>query len=299
MSIVERAIKKLQQAQPRTAEAAPSVRTTDVGELDHAQPADRLGPQAVHPAPSRMVPFDLDRLRRRHLMPPEDQERELAGQYRHIKRPLVARAIGRDGRKVRRGNALLITSALPGEGKTFTSINLALSIALEQDTEVLLVDADVARPALTEEFGLEKEPGLMDALADDAVDVESLVVGTDVPSLRLLPTGTLSSTATEMLAGSRMDSLLEELCRRPNRVVVFDGPPLLPTTEARVLAAAAGQVVLVVRAGWTPRSAVLEALSLIGERDDVNLVLTRAEGAGAGGYYYSSYGYGTYGTQGA
>lgn len=301
MSIVERAIKKLQQAQPRSPAAAEPSSPLVAGDGPADAAPDGL-PDLDRPAPARpqrRVPFDLGQLRRRHLMPPEEQERELAGQYRHIKRPLVARALGRETAPIRRGNAIMISSALPGEGKTFTSINLALSIALEQDVEVLLVDADVARPSLTQEFGLDGERGLLDALADDAMDVESLVVGTDVPSLTLLPTGTLSSTATEMLAGSRMDRLLDDLCRRPKRVVVFDAPPLLPTTEARVLAAAVGQVVLIVRAGWTPRAAVLEALSLIGERENVSLVLTRAEGAGAGGYYYSSYGYGTYGVQGA
>jgi protein-tyrosine kinase len=296
MSIVERAIKKLQESRP----AAPP---TD-GERAAVVPLEADGPPAaaeapvaaaVRPAPARQVPFDLDRLRLHHLMPPAEQERELASQYRQIKRPLVARALGRGQGKVPRGNLLMVTSAFPGEGKSFTSVNLALSIALEQDIEVLLVDADVAKPALTEEFGLAGEPGLMDALADETLDVESLVVGTDVPSLMLLPTGKMSSTATEMLAGPAMDDLLQRLSARRNRIVVFDSPPLLPTTEARVLASIVGQVVMVVRAGWTPQSAVLEGLSLIGQRENVNLVLTRAEGAGSGGYYYSSYGYGSYG----
>lgn len=296
MSIVERAIKKLQETRPAASPNGGEQAAIAPNQPDGHQAAlEPAAPVALGPDPVKQVPFDLDRLRSHHLMPPPNQERELASQYRHIKRPLVARALGRGQGKVARGNLLMITSAFPGEGKTFTSINLALSMALEQDIEVLLVDADVAKPALTEEFELTGEPGLMDALADDTLDVESLVIGTDVPSLMLLPSGKLSSTATEMLAGPGMESLMQRLSMRRNRIVVFDSPPLLPTTEARVLASIVGQVVMVVRAGSTPQSAVLEGLSLIGQRDNVNLVLTRAEGAGSGGYYYSSYGYGSYG----
>ena len=297
MSIVERAIKKLQDA---GAEPPASRRAASV-----AQPDDAVEhPAAIEPGlppppkPTRIVPFDLARLRSHRLMPAPSDERELAGQYRQMKRPLVARALGRGLERVPRGNALVITSALPAEGKTFTAINLALSIALEQDIEVLLVDADVAKPRLTGEFGLGNERGLLDALADDDVDVESLVVGTDIPSLLLLPAGTPSSTATELLASPRMETVLEQLCElHPNRIVIFDSSPLLPTTEGRALVAWMGQVVVAVRAGSTPQQAVFEALRLIGERDNVNLVLTQAEGGGAGAYYYSNYGYGEYGTQ--
>ena len=295
MSIVERAIKKLQEARPSARQAGAGALAAGSTEVLGTSTTVVLPEHIPAPVPARQVPFDLDRLRQHHLMPSPSEERELSAQYRHIKRPLVARALGRGQSRVPRGNSLMITSAFPGEGKTFTSINLALSIAMEQDIEVLLVDADVAKPALTEEFQLTGEPGLMDALADETLDVESLVVGTDVPSLLLLPSGTLSSTATEMLAGPGMDRLLQQLCSRSNRIVVFDSPPLLPTTEARVLAAVAGQVVMVVRAGWTPQAAVMEGLSLIGERENVSLVLTRADETGAGGYYYSSYGYGSYG----
>jgi protein-tyrosine kinase len=295
MSIVERAIKKLQDAHPgpKRSDEVPAIPGVAGASAPSATLEAAIG--VSDRSPSRQVLFDLDRLRRHHLMPPPSQERELAAQYRQIKRPLVARALGRGQAQVPGGNLLMVTSAFPGEGKTFTSINLALSIALEQDIEVLLVDADVAKPALTQEFQLAEEPGLMDALVDETLDAEMLIVGTDVPSLMLLPSGKLSSTATEMLAGPGMERFLRRLCARPNRIVVFDSPPLLPTTEARVLAAAAGQVVMVVRAGWTPQAAVLEGLSLIGERDNVSLVLTRADENSSGGYYYNSYGYGSYG----
>lgn len=302
MSIVERAIKKLQESQPQPATDRRNAVATEpvpAGTVPFDTEAGDPGPPAHAPeaaAPVRQVRFDVDRLRVHRLLPALEQERELAAQYRHIKRPLVSRALGRGQVRVARGNAIIICSALPGEGKTFTSVNLALSMALEQSVHVLLVDADVGKPRLTGEFGLEGEPGLLDALRNDAIDPASLVVGTDVPSLSLLPSGTLSSNSTELLASPRMDEVVELLCQgAANRIVVFDSPPLLPTTAARVLAQAMGQVVLVVRAGATPQQAVFEALHLLGDREHVNLVLTQAQVEAAGSYYYGSYGYGTYG----
>jgi Mrp family chromosome partitioning ATPase len=190
----------------------------------------------------------------------------------------------------------MVTSALPGEGKTFTTMNLALSMALEQELRVLLVDADVARPRLSHEIGIDRDPGLLDALRDDAIDVESLVIGTDIPTLTLLSAGSRSETATELLAGPRMAEIVQRLCEGDrNRIVLFDSPPILPTTEARVLAQAVGQVVLAVRASRTPQQAVFEALHLMGERTEVSLILTHAERSGAGSYYYGNYAYGDYG----
>lgn len=305
MSIVERAIKKLQESHPRT-ETDRSATTTDepmtvtANVRPQVQPAHADALSSPDHSARKVTPFDLDRLRLHRLMPPVEQERELAAQYRQIKRSLVARGLGRGQARVPRGNALILVSALPGEGKSFTALNLALSMALEQDVQVLLVDADVARPRLTQEFGLESEAGLLDAVRDGRVDVESLVVGTDVPSLSLLPAGTLGGTATELLASPRMDAMVESLCsRHANRIIVFDAPPVLPTTEARVLAQAMGQVVVVVRAGFTPQEAVFATLRLIGDRDHVSLVLTQAQAESAGSYYYSNYGYGAYGEAGS
>ena len=302
MSIIERAIQKLQKASQlapslsRSA-AAPLVATrVRVGVPVPAAQVSR--PTEPRTSYHRTVPLDINQLRRQGLIPLSVQERELAAQYRHIKRPLVAMAISRGSERLPHGNSIMVTSALPGEGKSFTSLNLALSIALEQDLRVLLVDADVPRPRLSREFGLEGEPGLIDALRDQSCDVESLIVGTDNPSLAVLPAGSQSDTATELLAGARMAEVVSQLCENdPNRIVLFDSPPVLPTTEARVLTQVIGQVVLVVRCGRTPQKAVLEALHLMLDPGVVNLVLTHADKSGAGSYYYGHYKYGEYGAK--
>src|SRR5690606_6116067 len=124
----------------------------------------------------------------------EHQERELADQYRQIKRPLIANAIGRGVQKPKNGHLIMMASALPGEGKTFTSINLALSLALEKDISVLLADADVPKPHISRIFGVETEPGLIDVLANESLDVESLILPTDTPHLSILPSGMQSAT---------------------------------------------------------------------------------------------------------
>lgn len=295
MSIVERAIKKLQKQAAAAPKPAPQVPAPAAAA---AQPAfdETVSLDGYVPTtPSHSIRLDVARLRSARLLAPPDQERELAGQYRHIKRPLIQRGIGRGADRLKDGNALMITSALPAEGKSFTSLNLALSMALEQELRVLLVDADVARPRLSREFGLDNRPGLLEVL-EAGTDPDELIVGTDVPTLTLLPSGRPTSNATELLAGPRMEQVVRQLCARdPERMIIFDSSPVLPTTEARALAHSMGQILVVVKAGKTPQQAVQEAIHLLGERSHINMVLTHAAGASAGAYYYASYGYGAYG----
>jgi Mrp family chromosome partitioning ATPase len=191
----------------------------------------------------------------------------------------------------------LIASALPGEGKSFSSANLALSLALEPDYTVVLVDADVIKPNLTRLFGLLGRPGLMDAAADPSIDVESLIVSTNVEGLSLLPAGRTDANATEYFASARMQTLVDQLLEVPNRLLVADSLPLLLTTEARALVPLAGQVVLVVRAESTPQQAVLQAVDLLGEDVNVKLLLnavvrTKAQSYMGYGYYGYNYNYG-------
>jgi protein-tyrosine kinase len=188
----------------------------------------------------------------------------------------------------------MMASALPGDGKTFTSINLALSMASERDVSVLLVDADIPKPHVSRIFGVEKEPGLIDALLDENIDVESLVLSTDVPGLDILPAGRSHEGAAELIASARMRHVVDRLqARHARRIVLFDSPPLLLSSESRSLVAVCAQVVMVVKSGQTPRQAVLNAISSIDESKPVSLVLNR--GAATTDTYY---GYGTQGSYG-
>jgi exopolysaccharide/PEP-CTERM locus tyrosine autokinase len=217
---------------------------------------------------------------------------------RRIKRPLVERALASFADPSSSACVIMVASAIPGEGKTFTAINLAFSLALEKDASVLLVDADVPKPHISSVVGLEGSKGLIDAIVDPSVDVEALVYDTDVPNFSVLAAGTRSETATELLASQRMVDIIAQLrAANPRRIIVFDSPPLLFTTESRELAATAGQIVLVVRAGETPRQAVFDAITILGEQKVIGIVLNQVDAQGSAASYYGYGQYGAYGDQ--
>jgi exopolysaccharide/PEP-CTERM locus tyrosine autokinase len=237
------------------------------------------------------VTIDTSTLEGAGVLASIDRRHQQLADYRHIKRQVVAQsaALARSAGPAAR--LLMVTSALPGEGKTFTSINLALSLALERDSSVLLIDGDVARPSTSRLLGIENLPGLFDALSNEQVDVEGLVLGTNVKGLTLLPVGKASPSATEDLASGRMEGLMRQLLAVPSRYIVIDSPPLLVTTEAAATSRHAGQVVVVVHAESTLQRAVMEGLRLLGERDGVSLILNRVHHSKLEGYYYG-YNYG-------
>lgn len=298
MSFVEKALKKFQDAKDGAAvpPVLPSVVPhVVVGKLIESPPIAPVAIAVAPVVPRKTIHVDLNLLRSIGLLPPEYQERELAAQYRHIKRPLIASAKGKGVPAIRNGQLIMVASAFPGEGKTFTSINLAMSMALEKDTSVVLLDADVAKAHLSRLFGVDKEPGLLDALRDDSLDIESLVLPTDVPGLSVLPAGLDAEQATELLASEQMQSLMDRIIKQnPNRIVLFDSPPLLLTSESRVLAQIAGQVALVVCANRTLQKAVQEAIASIGPDKSIGLILNQSTRKSQNGYYY---GHGDYGSQ--
>jgi receptor protein-tyrosine kinase len=280
MSLVERALKKLQETRGNVPPASAPQQRAVVTPQSQPVRAEPL------PHSSRIAKLDLAALRAVELLPAESEERRLMQEYRQIKRPLIANALGRGDTPVANAHVILVSSALPGDGKTFTTINLALSMALEKDVSVLLVDADVAKRHVSRVMNIADEPGLLDVLRDDSVDVESQIIDTDIPGLSLLPAGKNSATATEHLASARMETIIKQLVANdPNRIVLLDSPPLLLTSESRALASVCGQVVLVVRSGTTPQQAVLEALQMLGDRQSIGIVLNGGSEDDRRGYY--------------
>ena len=240
-----------------------------------------------------LAKINFQRLREAGLLAPREQERHSAEQFRFIKRPLLDIASGNSAYQAENVNVIMVSSALPGDGKTFNSINLALSMALEKDTSVLLVDADVAKPHISNLFGVSDKPGLIDIITDDSLKVSDILMRTSIRGFRLLPAGTRDQHATELLASRRMAELVNVLSQTyPDRIVIFDSPPLLVTNEARVLASLVGQIALVVSAGHTPQRAVADALECIDDSKAVNLILNRAT-PGFGVARYGNYGYET------
>ena len=241
-------------------------------------------------ASARRIDIDKNALRLAGLMPEASVERRFAAHFRQIKRPLLSRAMNTGSAATMEHRVIAVTSALPGDGKTFTSFNLAMSMASERDLSVLLVDGDVASPLISRTIGAAADPGLMEALQNEAVDAESLVLATSVPGLAVLPAGRPDQNATELLASRRMFEIVQRLLvADPGRIMLIDSPPLLISTEARALIAIAGQVVLVARADVTLRQAMLDALALIGSDKCAGLVLNESRsGTEAGSYGYGN-----------
>jgi protein-tyrosine kinase len=241
---------------------------------------------------SRRVELDLKRLEAAGYVTPVSPRSQIADELRVIKRPLLdnvkAKAAGGDGN----ANRIMITSALPGEGKSFLAVNLAMSIAMELDSTVLLVDADVASRSVAEILGMPRAEGLMEVLTEPDRDLADVLIRTNVPKLSVLQAGSPHARATELLASEAMARLVEELATRyADRILIFDSPPLLVTTEARALASHMGQVVLVVEADRTTRGAVEQASAALEACPVVLSVLNKATQSDLGSYGYG-YGYG-------
>ena len=266
---------------------------------DSRERTDTLPPVAAAPAAESgvRVLIDVNSLRARGYLPEEAKDREFAEHYRKIKRPLIRRALTTDGAPVPVSpRAIMVTSALPGDGKTFTSINLALSLARERDLSVLLVDTDLLKPHVSRIFGVQKEQGLLDALVDQSLAIESLILTTNVQGLSILPAGSLVEGTAELLHSDRMLEIVTRLCDQdPRRIVLLDSPPMLLTSEAPALSTVAGQIVLVVRAGQTPTHAIVDAVNMLDPRRAGGIVLNEAPVDLTRGYYY--YGYGKYGDE--
>ena len=237
--------------------------------------------------------FIQDRLRSMNMLVPGSRlGPQFFDEYRRIKRPLLSNAFGKSAALVERGNLILVTSSIPGEGKTYTAINLALSIANERDHTVLLVDCDVTRRGTSEMLGISDKPGLVEVLENDAFTVGDALLCTDVPELCLISAGKQTDFVTELLASQKMSDLVAEIGERyDDRVIIFDGPPLLSTPQTQVLTSLVGQVAFVVEAGKTPQSLVEDALEMIPEEQATGIILNKSEGVSArNGYYYGYYG---------
>ncbi|MFZ6645833.1 XrtA-associated tyrosine autokinase [Undibacterium sp. TJN25] len=246
---------------------------------------------------SRRIEIDLAQLHQLGMVTPDAERTIIAEEFRLIKRPLIEKAFAKNNTGIKHhGNLIMVASSLPGEGKTFCAVNLAISIAMEMDHTVLLVDADVARPSVPRYLRLDPADtasavGLMDVLLDDKLDLADAMLKTNIDTLSILPAGRSHKRATELLASQAMSSLLDEIANRyPDRIVIFDSPPLLLTTEARVLANQMGQIVLVVEAEATTQHVVKEVLRQLKSHTNVNLVYNKAKTFAGGDYYGRYYG---------
>jgi protein-tyrosine kinase len=254
------------------------------------QPAPSIDNNAIARAASPQFDLNLAKLASTGFVTPDMPRSRIADEFRVLKRPLLGNVSGDRVVPIKHANLIMVTSSVPGEGKTFSAINLAMSIAMELDKTVLLVDADVARPSLPKVLGLPHGRGLLDVLKNKSIDLSEVLIRTNVEKLSILQAGTQHAQATELLASAEMARLLDEISMRyTDRIIIFDSPPLLVTTEARVLATQMGQIVFVVNAENTLQSDVLHALATIEacpvKMMMLNQVRTTAQGAYGYGYH--------------
>ncbi len=303
MSLIEKAVQRLEQLKEVN---GPAGEIEQIGSELKARPIakEALGDtkcNGVTPASenlrSKEVYIDLESLHARGMVAPNYQKTLIAEEFRLIKRPILKNVADLEGGN---SNLIMVTSALPGEGKSFTAINLAISIAMELDHTVLLVDADVSKPSILKNVGLPAAPGLMDVLSENNIELSEFLLKTNIPKLSILPAGMPHANATEFLASEAMNRLLDEIAQRySDRIVIFDSPPLIATTEARVLATHMGQIVMVVESGRTPGGALHQALTAVEACPIKMMVLNKSTGEKVGGYYGYGYGYGSEGENGA
>lgn len=243
-------------------------------------------------APRNYIEIDLQSLSNRNFVSIATERRLIYEEYRVIKRKLINNAFGGLSSTLKHPNLILVSSSRPGEGKTFTSVNLALSIALEQDKTVLLVDADVLRPNVSRTLEISTPLGLTDYLSSTDVNAADIIYSTNVERLKIITAGKPHHLSTELLASDKMIELVNEFASRyPDRIVIFDAPPLLGVNETCVMAAMCGQAVVVLEENKTKLNELDKALSLLPKELAVGFVINKAYYSRDKGY---GYGYGYY-----
>lgn len=237
--------------------------------------------------------IDLAALEKKGFVSTGSARSHISEEYREIKRKLLANAFGTLSSTLNNSNIIMVTSARPSEGKTFTAVNLAMSIATEQDKRVLLVDADVLKPNTLRTLGLKERSGLMEYLLGDVYEIGEVMFRTNVNKLRIIPAGRSHHLSTELLASQAMSNLINEFSTRyPDRIVVIDTPPLIGINESAVLANFAGQAVVVVEEGRSKMSDIQKAVERLNPDMAIGFVVNKSvNNSDTNGYYgYSYYG---------
>jgi len=239
--------------------------------------------------------IDLEELDERGFVSVSNARKLINEEYREIKRKLLRNAFGALSKTLKNSNIIMVSSARPSEGKTFTAINLALSFAAEQDKTVLLVDADVLKPNVTRTLRVNPGEGLMEYLLDENKDISDVLYRTNVDKLRIIPAGQTHHLSTELLASERMNETIDEFSNRyPDRIVIIDTPPLIGINESAVLASFAGQAVIVTEEGRTKLNDINNIVDRLNPDMAVGFVVNKAvnESADNGNYYGYYYGSG-------
>ena len=289
MSTIEKALAKqkiAQQENKALVDASPTPEVTNT--------VTDTGKSVVNPTSNDILQLDKKDLESRGFLIDNGTRKSIKDEFRQIKRKLLNNAFGPGSKTLHNSNMIMVSSSKPNEGKTFISINLALSIALEQDKTVLLIDADVLRPSINRELGIGEVPGLIEYLLGEKHDISEVMYSTNIDKLKIIPSGEPHHLSNELLASDRMASFAKELAARyPDRIVIFDCPPLVGVTETLVLANLMGQAVVVVEESKTLLADIQKATENLNEDLALGLVLNKAIRSHKDMYGYYGYGYGS------
>lgn len=306
-STIEKALQRQREAQMKKAEEAAMQASESLSETPPVSDEEVVAvtePEVAQHAPatvdeqnvpSTLKPFELDikRLEENGHISINGVRKQINEEYREIKRKLINNAFGKLSSTLKNSNIIMVTSGRPSEGKTFTACNLAMSIAAEQDKTVLLVDADVLKPNVLNTLGLDRREGLMEYLTGEVDDISDVLYPTNLEKLKIIPAGRSHHLTTELLASEKMVETVNEFANRyPDRIVIFDTPPLIGITETAVLANLAGQAVVVVEEGKSKLNDVRHAVERLNPEMAIGFVVNKSvnhdsEGTGYYGYYYA------------
>ena len=295
MSTIEKALAKQKEAaQKKHAESnASPVSYQQAPQITPSVQTDNIAKNISEQKDSDNIVLNGKRLTERGFIYSSESAHHIQEEFRHIKRKLLNNAFGASAKTLKHSNLIMVSSSNPNEGKTFISINLALSIALEQDKTVLLVDADVLRPSLHRELEFESKKGLLEYLLDEVHSLSKVIYNTNIPNLKIIPAGKPHHLTNELLASTRMEELATELAERyPDRLVIFDCPPILGVTETPVLSDLVGQAIVVVEESKTKIDDVKRAVSQLNSDIAIGCVMNKTVRSQKDGYGYYGYGYG-------
>jgi receptor protein-tyrosine kinase len=289
MSTIEKALAKQKIAQQ---ESTPSV--IEENAVANSSATSEPVPESENYASKDVLQLNKKDLESRGFLIDDGTRKSIKDEFRQIKRKLLNNAFGAASKTLQNSNLVMVSSSKPNEGKTFIAINLALSIALEQDKTVLLIDADVLRPSINRELGFGEVPGLIEYLLGEKNDISEIMYSTNIDKLKIIPSGEPHHLSNELLASDRMESFAKELAERyPDRIVIFDCPPLIGVTETLVLANLMGQALVVVEESKTLLADIQKATENLNEDLALGLVLNKAIRSHKDMYGYYGYGYGT------
>jgi exopolysaccharide/PEP-CTERM locus tyrosine autokinase len=244
---------------------------------------------------SQSLTIDVEAIEKQGFVTLSNARRQINEEYREIKRKLLSNAFGPLSKTLPNSNIIMVSSPRPSEGKTFTAVNLAMSIAAEQDKTVLLVDADVLKSNVLRTLGVDEQKGLMDYLLGNVKTLSDVIYKTNIPKLRVIPAGCEHHLSTELLASGSMNDIVNEFSTRySDRVVIIDTPPIIGINESAILASFAGQAVMVVEEGRSKLQDIHEAVRRLNPDMAIGFVVNKSIAESESGGYY---GYGSYGAE--